>query len=201
MKKLIFTLTLAGALALGGQTAFAQAKKKPAAPAEAGAEKPKAADTGKPKAEGDTAKPKAEGEGKAKGGILPMNLRADEIDASAKTITQNNKDGTKSVNTVTATTVIENEKKPAKFEDIKKGDWIGGQRKKTGENAYEVVKITKFGPRAEGEGKKKSAEGEGKKPAEGEGKKKAEGDAKKPEGEGKKPAAEGKKPAAEPKTK
>jgi hypothetical protein len=184
MKKLIFTLTLAGALALGGQSSFAQAKKKPAAPAEAGAEKPKGGgDTGAPKTGGDTAKPKAEGEGKGKKDTIPMNLRADEIDASAKTITQVTKDGTKSVNTVTAATVIENEKKPAKFEDIKKGDWIGGQRKKTGENAYEVLKITKFGPKAEGEGKKK------------------EGDAKKPEGEAKKPAAEGKKPAAEPKTK
>jgi hypothetical protein len=164
MKKLIVTLTLAGALALGGTSAFAEAKKKPAAPAEADAEKPKGGgDTGAPKTGGDTAKPKAEGKGKRD--TIPMNLRADEIDASAKTITQNNKDGTKSVNTVTATTVIENEKKPAKFEDIKKGDWIGGQRKKTGENAYEVVKITKFGPKAEGEGKKKPAEGEGKKPA------------------------------------
>jgi len=186
MKKLIFTLTLAGALALGGQSAFAQAKKKKegAAPAEAAADKPKSAESGKPKAEGDAAKPKAEGEGKAKRDTIPMNVRADEIDASAKTITQNNKDGTKAVNTVTAKTEIKNGDKDAKFEDIKKGDWIGGLRKKTGENAYEVVKITKFGPRAEGEGKKKPAEGEGKKPAEGEGKKKAA------EGEGKKPAAE-----------
>jgi hypothetical protein len=198
MKKLIFTLTLAGALALGGTSAFAQAKKKKegAAPAEAAADKPKSAESGKPKAEGDTAKPKAEGEGKAKKDTIPMNLRADEIDASAKTITQNNKDGTKAVNTVTDKTEIKNGDKPAKFEDIKKGDWIGGLRKKTGEDAYVVVKITKFGPKAEGEGKKKPAEGEGKKPAEGEGKKKPA------EGEGKKPAeGEGKKPAAEPKAK
>ena len=129
MKKLLFTLTLAAALVLGGQTAFAQAKKKPAeaAPAPA-AEKPKAPDADKP---------------------MPMNVRADEIDASAKTITQNTKDGKKSVNTVTAKTEIKNGDKEAKFEDIKKGDWIGGLRKKTGENAYEVLKITKFGPKAE----------------------------------------------------
>jgi hypothetical protein len=175
MKKLLFTLTLACALALGGNTAFAQAKKKKdaAAPAEAAAEKPKAGgDTGAPKSGGDTAKPKAEGEAaKPKRDTIPMNVRVDEIDESAKTITQVNKDGKKSVNTVTATTEIKNGDKAAAFGDIKKGDWIGGLRKKTGENAYEVVKITKFGPKAE----------------------KAEGEAKKPEGEGKKPAAEAKK--------
>ncbi len=163
MKKLLYTLTLAGALALASTPAFAQAKKKPAEAA-ADAAKPKEGDTAKPK-EGDAAKPKAEGDAaKPKRDTIPMNLRADEIDASAKTITQNNKDGTKAVNTVTAKTEIKNGDKDAKFEDIKKGDWIGGLRKKTGENAYEVVKITKFGPKAEGEGKKK--EGDAKKPAE-----------------------------------
>lgn len=160
MKKLLFTLTFASALALGSTSAFAQATKKPA---EAPGAKPKAADTGTPKAGGDAAKPKRD--------TIPMNVRADEINASAKTITQATKEGKKSINTVTATTEIKNGDKPAKFEDIKKGDWIGGLRKKTGEDAYEVVKITKFGPKAE----------------------KPEGE-KKPESEGKKPAAEPKKP-------
>ncbi len=174
MKKLLFTLTLAAALAAGSQTTFAQAKKKKegAAPAESGKAKP-AAESGKPAAAAETAKPKAEGEAKAKKDTIPMYVRADEIDASAKTITQVTKDGKKSVNTVTATTEINNGDKPAKFEDIKKGDMVSGLRKKTA-SGYEVVKITKFGAAApkEGGAKKKAAEGEGKKPAaEGEKKK------------------------------
>ena len=165
MKKLIFTLTLVAAFTLGDQSAFAQAKKKPATPADAPAavaEKAKAA-VETPKAAAEAAKPKKD--------TIPMYVRADELDAKAKTITQVNKDGKKAVNTVTSTTEIMNGDAAAKFDDIKKGDWVGGLRKKTGENAYEVVKITKFGPKAE----------------------KKEGEAKKPEGEGKKPAAEAKK--------
>ncbi len=158
MKKLIFTLTLACALAFTGQPAFAQAKKKKDAVAEeatavvdkakAAAEKPKAA------AEAATEKAKATATataetGKAKRDTIPMYVRADEIDAKAMTITQVNKDGKKAVNTVTTTTEIKNKDAAAKFEDIKKGDMVAGLRKKTGENAYEVVKITKFGPKAE----------------------------------------------------
>ena len=165
MKKLLFTLTLVGALALGGTSAFAQAKKKAAAPAEAPAEKPKAADTAKPKAEGDAAKAKSDKP-------IPMYVHADEIDVAGKTITQVTKEGKKSKNTVTATTEIMNGDKAAKLEDIKVGDYVSGNRKKTGEGTYDIVKITKFGAKAE-----------------------------KPEGEAKKPAAEGTKPAAEPKKK
>ena len=157
MKKLLFTLTLVGALALGGQSAFAQAKKKAAAEpaATTTAEKPKAPDTAKPKSD----KP------------IPMYVRADEIDAKARTITQDNKKGTKAVNSVTATTEIMNGDKAAKLEDIKVGDYVSGNRRKTGENTYDIVKITKFGPKAP----------------------KAEGDAKKPAADAKKPAAEPKK--------
>lgn len=162
MKKLIFTLTLVAAFTLGDQSAFAQAKKKPADAPAAAAEKAKAA-VETPKAAAEEAKPKKD--------TIPMYVRADELDAKAKTITQVNKDGKKAVNTVTATTEIKNGDASAKFDDIKKGDWVGGLRKKTGENAYDVVKITKFGPKAE----------------------KKEGEAKKPEGEAKKPAAEAKK--------
>jgi hypothetical protein len=172
MKKLLFTLTLVAAFTLGDQSAFAQAKKKPTAPADAPAavaEKAKAA-AETPKAAAEEAKPKKD--------TIPMYVRADEIDAKAKTITQINKDGKKAVNTVTATTEIKNGDASAKFDDIKKGDWVAGLRKKTGD-AYEVVKITKFGPKAE----------------------KKEGEAKKSEGEAKKPEGEAKKPAAEPKKK
>lgn len=167
MKKLIFTLTLAGALALGSQSAFAQAKKKPAAPADA----PAAAEKAKPSAEA----PKAAADKPKTDKPIPMYVHADEIDLAAKTITQVTKDGKKSVNTVTATTEIMNGDKAAKLEDIKKGDYVSGNRKKTGESSYDIVKITKFGAKA--------AKGEGEA-------KKTEGAAKKPEGEAKKPAAE-----------
>jgi hypothetical protein len=149
MKKNLFTLTLAVALALGGQSAFAEAKKTKdatapadAPPAAAPAETPKAADTAKPKSD----KP------------IPMYIRADEIDAAAKTITQNNKSGKKSKNVLSAAAEIKNGDKEAKLEDIKAGDWVSGSRKKTGDDTYEILKITKFGPKAEkiaGEPKKK----------------------------------------------
>ncbi len=165
MKKLLFTLTLVGALALGGTSAFAQAKKKAAAPAEAPADKSKAADTAKPTAEGDKAKAKSDKP-------IPMYVHADEIDVAGKTFSSTHKDGTKAKHTLTATTEIMNGEKKATLADIKVGDYVSGLRKKTGEGAYEVVKITKFGPKAE-----------------------------KKEGDAKKPAAEGTKPAAEPKKK
>jgi hypothetical protein len=127
MKTLLFTLTLAAALAFTGSPAFAQAKKKsaekPAAPA---------AEAAKPK----TDKP------------IPMYVRADEIDAGGKTFTQVNKDGKKAKHTVTASTEIKNGEASATLGDIKVGDYVSGLRKKTGENEYEVVKITKFGPKA-----------------------------------------------------
>ena len=151
MKKLLFTLTLVGALALGGNSAFAQAKKKPAAaPAEAPAAKPADKSAEKPKSD----KP------------IPMYVHADEIDVAGKTFTSTHKDGTKSKHTVPATAEIKNGEKAATLADIKVGDYVSGLRKKTGEHDYEVVKITKFGPKAE----------------------KAAGDAKKPAAEGTKPA-------------
>jgi len=132
MKKFLFTLTLGIAFALGSHSALAQAKKKPAEADKPAAEAPKAA----PGAKANADKP------------IPMYVHADEIDAKAKTITQVTKEGKKGVNTVTASTEIMNGDKPAKFEDIKVGEYVSGLRKKTGENAYEVVKITKFGPKA-----------------------------------------------------
>jgi hypothetical protein len=39
--------------------------------------------------------------------------------------------------------------KPAKFEDIKVGDWVSGTRLKKSDTEYEVLKITKFGPKTE----------------------------------------------------
>ena len=149
MKKFLFTLTLAAVLALGGPTASAQAKKKPAEAAPApgaapSAEKGKAAEAGKP---------------------IPMYVRADEIDVAGKSITQVAKDGKKSKNSVTSTTVIMNGDKPATLADIKVGDYVSGNRLKTGEATYDIVKITKFGPKAEKPAGEKKPEGDAKKPA------------------------------------
>jgi uncharacterized cupredoxin-like copper-binding protein len=135
MKKLAI-ITLAAVLALGGNHAFAQAKKKAAAPVAAAAEAVK----------GKADRP------------IPMYVRADEIDAAGKTFTQVNKDGKKAKHTVTASTEIKNGEASATLADIKVGDYVSGLRKKTGENEYEVVKITKFGPKAaKPAGEKKAA--------------------------------------------
>ena len=160
MKKILFSITLTVALALGSQSAFAQAKKKPAAVA-ADAAKPadpaKAVDAAKEKV-ADAAKAKTDKP-------IPMYVRADEIDAAGKTFTQVNKDGKKAKHTIAATTEIKNGEVAAKLTDIKVGDYVSGLRKKTGENDYEVVKITKFGPKAAkaAEGAKPDAKPEAKK--------------------------------------
>ena len=139
MKKLLFTLTLAAAFAVGSQSAFAQAKKKPAAPAAAPAEKPKTAGE-KPKTEGDTTKP------------VSLHSIVDSIDAAGKSFSHKNKDGKVVKNVVTAKTEIKNGDKEAKFEDIKVGDEVDGTRLKKSEGEYEVLKITYIGtpkPKAE----------------------------------------------------
>ncbi len=142
MKKILFTLTLSIALALGSQSAFAQAKKKAAA---AVTEAVKPADAAKPA----EAAGKAVEAAKAKTDKpMPMYVRADEVDASGMTFTQVNKDGKKAKHSVTATTEIKNGEASASLADIKVGDYVSGLRKKTGETDYEVVKITKFGPKA-----------------------------------------------------
>ncbi len=134
MKKLIFSLTLGIAFAFA-TPAFAQAKKKPAAAPEA-----PAAPAAPVKA--DAAKPMK---------ANPMYTQVDEIDAAGKSFTHVNKDGKKVKHTVTATTEIMNEMKPAKFEDIKIGDTVSGLRLKKNADGteYDVVKITKFGPKVE----------------------------------------------------
>ena len=144
MKKLIFTLTLAGALALGSQSAFAQAKKKPAAPADA----PAAAE--KPKAAADATKP------------MPMHTVVDSIDASGKSFTHKNKDGKEVKYVTTAKTEFKNDEKEAKFGDIKVGNEVNGMRLKKSDTEYEVVKTTYIGaPKP----KAAKSEGEAKKPA------------------------------------
>ena len=156
MKKILFTLTLSAALALCSQPAFAQKKAAPAPDATKPADAPKAADPAKPK--GD--KPKADKAAADK--PLPMNARADEIDAAGKSFTQNTKDGKKVKNVVTDKTEIKNGDKDAKFEDIKVGDTVAGSRIKKSDTEYEVVKITKFGAPAKKPDAKPDAKPEGK---------------------------------------
>ena len=147
MKKLLFTLTLAGALALGGQSASAaQAKKKPAAPADA----PAAADA-KTKPAANATKPQG------------FHTTVDSIDAAGKSFSHKNKDGKEVKNVVTAKTELKSDDKDVKFEDIKIGDEVTGSRLKKSDTEYEVVKTSYIGapkPKAE-----KPAAGGVKKPA------------------------------------
>ena len=155
MKKILFVLTMSLALALGTHTASAQAKKKATAAAA------EAVDAAKGKAEEATGAAKEKGKAAADRPI-PMYVRADEIDASGKTFTQVNKDGSKAKHVVTASTTIMNGEKAATLGDIKVGEYVSGLRKKSADGSYEVVKITKFGPKAakpaakEGEAKPKA---------------------------------------------
>ncbi|MDB6080581.1 MAG: hypothetical protein JWO82_4328 [Akkermansiaceae bacterium] len=85
---------------------------------------------------------------------MPMNHKVDSIDAAAKTFTYTTKKGTKVVHTVTEKTEIFQGDKPATFADIKVGDTVSGLHIKHSDTAYEVVKITKFGPAETKEEKK-----------------------------------------------
>lgn len=141
--KHVFTLLSVAALALALPGTSSAAEKKTAA---------KAADATKDAA------------AKVPGAVkpLPMNSRADVIDAKAKTFTMKRKtDGAEIKHVVTDKTEIKNGEAAAKFGDIKVGDTVSGLRIKKSDTEYEVVKITKFGvaaPRA----KKPKAEGEAK---------------------------------------
>ena len=127
--------------------AFAQAKKaEPAAPGTPG----KPAEAAKP------ATPAAKKDDAKEARPLPMNARVDEIDAAGKTFTQNTREGKKVKNVITSKTEIKQGRDSAKFEDIKVGDMVAGSRlKKNAEGTeYEVIKITKFGPKPKPEEKK-----------------------------------------------
>lgn len=90
---------------------------------------------------------------------LPMNSRADSIDTKAKTFTMKRQDGVEVKHVITDKTEIKNGEAPAKLTDIKVGDYVGGLRLKKSDSEYEVVKITKFGPKAP---KQPKAEGDAK---------------------------------------
>ena len=71
------------------------------------------------------------------------------IDAAGKSFTHKNKDGKEVKFVITDKTEIKNGDAAAKLEDIKVGDYVSGSRLKKSETEYEVVKITKFGPKTE----------------------------------------------------
>jgi hypothetical protein len=154
MKKLLSIITItAFALGLSAESSAAEKKDKPAAEKPADAAK-KPAEAAKPAPE------KVTGDAKS----LPMNSRADLIDAKAKTFTMKRKDGVEVKHVLTDTTEIKNGESAAKMEDIKVGDYVSGLRKKVSDTEYTVVKVTKFGPKPE----KKEGESkpDGDKPAE-----------------------------------
>ena len=129
MKKLLTILTLTAFAALPATT-FAAPKKEPAPAATPAPAKPAA-----PKAA--VAKPMA------------MYSEVTTIDAAGKSFTHKNKDGKEVKFVITDTTEIKNGEAAAKLEDIKVGDYVSGSRLKKSETEYEVVKITKFGPKTE----------------------------------------------------
>ena len=155
MKRVVTLFTLA-AFGFGLPANLVAAEKKAAAekPAE-GAKK--AAE--KPVPAAKEAPAKVAGEAKA----MPMNVRADAIDTKAKTFTMKRKDGVELKHLVTDSTTIMNEEAPAKFEDIKVGEYVSGLRKKHSDTEYEVVKITKFGAAPEKKPKADAAKPEAEK--------------------------------------
>jgi len=80
---------------------------------------------------------------------IPMYSEVSSIDAAGKSWTHKNKDGKEVKFVVTDKTDIKNNGAAAKFDDIKVGDWVSGSRLKKSDTEYEVVKITKFGPKTE----------------------------------------------------
>jgi hypothetical protein len=144
MKHLILIVLTAFALQTG---ASAQAKKaEPGTPAT----------VGKP---GEATKPSEASHSRkedAKARPLPMNARVDEIDAAGKTFTQTTREGKKVKHVITNKTEIKQGKDSAKFDEIKVGDIVAGSRLKKNADGteYEVVKITKFGPKPKAEEKK-----------------------------------------------
>jgi hypothetical protein len=160
MKNLLSIITVT-TVSLGLSVGSFAAEKK-AKPADAAADQAK-----KPAEAAQPVPEKVAGEAKA----IPMYTRADAIDLKAKTFTTTKKDGTAVKHVINDATEIKNGEAAAKLEDIKVGEYVSGLRKKVSDTEYTVVKITKFGPKAEKkEGEAKPA---GDKPAEKPAEKKA----------------------------
>lgn len=155
------SLLSAVVISLGLATSASAAEKKAAAKKEGAA----------PSAEAKKADAKPAAEGKA-GKPIPMYVRVDSIDTSAKSFTMKRKDGVEVKHVLSASAEVKNAGADATFADIKVGDSVAGLRNKKSDTEYEVVKITKFGPaapkapKAAKEGEKPAAAKEGeKKPA------------------------------------
>src|SRR5687768_6028796 len=143
----ILTLTIVAAFGWSlSSPLFAQEKKKadaaPAATAKKANEKPATA-----------------ADKKAANKPIPMYARADSISVSRKTFTMKTKDGREIKHSLTDSTEVRNGDAAAKLADIKEGDWVSGTRIKKGDADYEVVKITKFGPRPDNAEARKAAKG------------------------------------------
>ncbi|MEI9898232.1 MAG: hypothetical protein WDN28_31345 [Chthoniobacter sp.] len=80
---------------------------------------------------------------------IPLYSEVTTIDTAGKSFTHKNKDGKEVKFVLTDKTEVKNGKAEAKFEDIKAGDWVSGLRLKKSDTEYEVLKITKFGPKTE----------------------------------------------------
>lgn len=85
-----------------------------------------------------------------------MHTKVDTIDATDKSFTHTTEKGTKLIHILTATSVVMQGDKAAQFSDIKVGDYVSGTHLKKSDTEYEIVKITKFGPKAEKADKKVS---------------------------------------------
>ena len=80
---------------------------------------------------------------------IPLYSQVTTIDTAGKSFTHKNKDGKEVKFVLTDKTEVKNGSAVAKFEDIKAGDWVSGLRIKKRDPEYEVLKITKFGPKTE----------------------------------------------------
>jgi len=80
---------------------------------------------------------------------VPLYTEVSSIDTVGRTWTHKNKDGKEVKFFVTSKTDITNNRATAQFDDIKVGDWVSGLRLKKNDTEYEVIKITKFGPKTD----------------------------------------------------
>jgi hypothetical protein len=129
MKKLLSIIALTALVAGLPAGSFAADKKSKATPAAPPAATPAATPA--------AAKP------------IPLYRQVTTIDAAGKTFTHKSKDGKEVKFVLTDKTEIKNGSAAAKFEDIKVGDWVSGLIVKKTDTEFEVLKITKFGPKTE----------------------------------------------------
>jgi hypothetical protein len=132
----VFTLNVIAAILLGLSTGASAAEIKPKAEASPAAPTKKSSD--------------ASAAAPSKAHALPMYSRVDSIDHTNKTFTtKRKKDGVEIKHILPAAAEVRQNNASARFSEIKVGDWVAGSRLKKSDTEYEIVKITKFGPRAD----------------------------------------------------